>query len=207
MPLTLQIKSWRVRVWHSFEPCQEIFFFCFSPCTPVWKELLKLDTALVLWILEALSVWAAAVIEHLFLSPSLTRHGNPLSLVLSPKVSFRHQSQKTYSARGFIWDNLISCLKPKIIWILYEPDNLALGNPRHQMGKLKGFADLLFGAFIRAYVDVYMKLLYPSCFVRSSLAILSSLNGHSLRPVLQDTGGIHKGSRTVKAPTVLPSRE
>ena len=26
--------------------------------------------------------------------PALTRHGNPLSLVLSPKVSFRHQRQK-----------------------------------------------------------------------------------------------------------------
>ena len=35
---------------------------------------------------------------------------NPLSQVTIPKVSFRHQRQKAYSAR----DNFISCLKPKI---------------------------------------------------------------------------------------------
>ena len=35
-------------------------------------------------------------------------------------------------------------------------------NPRHHIGRLKGFAYLLFESFMRAYVDAYMKLLYPS---------------------------------------------
>ena len=43
---------------------------------------------------------------------------------------------------------------------------LPLGNPRHHIGKLKGFPYLLFEAFMRAYVDTHMKLLYPSCLVR-----------------------------------------
>ena len=43
---------------------------------------------------------------------------------------------------------------------------LPLVNPRHHIGKLKGFAYLLFEAFMQAYVDAYMKLLYPSCLVR-----------------------------------------
>ena len=43
---------------------------------------------------------------------------------------------------------------------------LPLVNPRHHIGKLKGFAYLLFEAFMRAYFDAYMKLLYPSCLVR-----------------------------------------
>ena len=78
--------------------------------------------------------------------PNLTRPGNPLSLVLSPKVSFRHQRKK-YSARGFIWYNFISYWKPKITWNLYEPDNLALGKPE---GKLKK------GSFI--YWSLYASL-------------------------------------------------
>ena len=43
---------------------------------------------------------------------------------------------------------------------------LPLVNPRHHIGKLKGFAYVLFEAFMRAYVDAYMKLLYPSCLAR-----------------------------------------
>ena len=43
---------------------------------------------------------------------------------------------------------------------------LPLVNPRHHIGKLKGFAYLLFEAFMRAYSDAYMKFLYPSCLVR-----------------------------------------
>ena len=43
---------------------------------------------------------------------------------------------------------------------------LPLVNPRHHIGKLKGFAHLLFEAFMRAHVDAYMKLLCPSCLVR-----------------------------------------
>ena len=43
---------------------------------------------------------------------------------------------------------------------------LPLVNQRHHIGKLKGFAYLLFEAFMRAYVDANMKLLYPSCLVR-----------------------------------------
>ena len=43
---------------------------------------------------------------------------------------------------------------------------LPLVNPRHHIGKLIGFAYLLFEAFMRAYVDAYMKLLYPSCLAR-----------------------------------------
>ena len=43
---------------------------------------------------------------------------------------------------------------------------LPLVNPRHHIGKLKGFAYLLFEAFMRAYFDAYMKLLYPLCLVR-----------------------------------------
>ena len=38
--------------------------------------------------------------------------------------------------------------------------------PRHHIGKLKGFAYLLFEAFMRAYVDAYMEPLYHSCLVR-----------------------------------------
>ena len=45
---------------------------------------------------------------------------------------------------------------------------LPLVNPRHHIGKLKGFAYVLFEAFLRAYVDAYMKFLYPSCLVRIS---------------------------------------
>ena len=56
-------------------------------------------------------------------------HGNPLSLVLSLKISFGYQRRKTYSARAFTWDNVIIWLKPKITWILYEPVNLAFGKP------------------------------------------------------------------------------
>ena len=44
---------------------------------------------------------------------------------------------------------------------------LPLVNQRHHMGKLKGFPYLLFEAFMRAYVEAYMKLLYPSCLVRA----------------------------------------
>ena len=43
---------------------------------------------------------------------------------------------------------------------------LPLVNPRHHIGKLKGFAYLLFEAFMRAYFDAYMKLLHPLCLVR-----------------------------------------
>ena len=43
---------------------------------------------------------------------------------------------------------------------------LPLVNPRHHIGELKGFAHLLFEAFMRAYFDSYMKLLYPLCLVR-----------------------------------------
>ena len=43
---------------------------------------------------------------------------------------------------------------------------LPLVNPRHHIDKLKEFAYLLFEAFMRAYVDAYMKLLHPSCLVR-----------------------------------------
>ena len=43
---------------------------------------------------------------------------------------------------------------------------LPLVNPRHHIGKLKGFAYLLFEAFMRAYFDAWMKLLYPLCLVR-----------------------------------------
>ena len=43
---------------------------------------------------------------------------------------------------------------------------LPLVKPRHHIGKLKGFAYLLFEAFMRAYVDAYMKLLFPPCLVR-----------------------------------------
>ena len=43
---------------------------------------------------------------------------------------------------------------------------LPLVNPRHHIGKLKGFAYLLFEAFMRVYFDAYMKLLYPLCLVR-----------------------------------------
>ena len=35
---------------------------------------------------------------------------------------------------------------------------LPLVNPRHRVGKLKGFAYLLFEAFMRAYFDAYMTL-------------------------------------------------
>ena len=43
---------------------------------------------------------------------------------------------------------------------------LPLVNPRHHIGMLKGFAYLLVKAFMRAYFDASMKLLYPSCLVR-----------------------------------------
>ena len=43
---------------------------------------------------------------------------------------------------------------------------LPLVNLRHHIGKLNGFAYLLFKAFMRAYFDAHMKLLYPSCLVR-----------------------------------------
>ena len=46
---------------------------------------------------------------------------------------------------------------------------LPSGYPRHHIGKLKGFAYFLFEAFMRAYVETYMKLLYPSCLVRRVL--------------------------------------
>ena len=44
---------------------------------------------------------------------------------------------------------------------------LPLVNPRHHIGKLKGFAYLLFEAFMQAY----MKFLYLSCLVRNSLQV------------------------------------
>ena len=60
---------------------------------------------------------------------------------------------------------------------------LLLGNPRHHIGKLNEFAYLLFEAFMRAYVDACMKLLYPSCFVRpffsNSLADVNMKTQHS----------------------------
>ena len=40
------------------------------------------------------------------------------------------------------------------------------GNLRHHIGKLKVLAYLLFEAFMRAYIDDIMKLLYPLCLVR-----------------------------------------
>ena len=43
---------------------------------------------------------------------------------------------------------------------------LPLVNPRHHIGKHKGFANLLFEAFKRAYFAAFMKLLYPLCLVR-----------------------------------------
>ena len=43
---------------------------------------------------------------------------------------------------------------------------LPLVNPRHHIGKLNGFAYLLFEAFMRSYVDAYMKLLDPLCLIR-----------------------------------------
>ena len=43
---------------------------------------------------------------------------------------------------------------------------LPLVNPRHHICIQKGLAYLLFEAFMRAYFDAYMKLLYPSCLVR-----------------------------------------
>ena len=38
---------------------------------------------------------------------------------------------------------------------------LPLVNPRHHIGKLKGFAFLLFEDFMRAYFDAYMKTFVP----------------------------------------------
>ena len=38
---------------------------------------------------------------------------------------------------------------------------LPLVNLRHQISKLKGFAYLLFEAFMRAYFDAYMKTFVP----------------------------------------------
>ena len=38
---------------------------------------------------------------------------------------------------------------------------LPLVNPRHPIGKLKGFAYLLFEAFMRAYFDAHMKPFVP----------------------------------------------
>ena len=35
---------------------------------------------------------------------------------------------------------------------------LPLGNPRHHIGKLRGFAYLLFEGFMRSYFDACMKL-------------------------------------------------
>ena len=52
---------------------------------------------------------------------------------------------------------------------------LPLVNPRHHIGKLKGFAYLLFEAFMRAYFDAYMKLLYPSCLVRARMYVLENV--------------------------------
>ena len=104
----------------------------------------------------------------IYLSPAPDETWEPFITSFEPKVSFRYQGQKTYSVIGFIWDNLISCLEPKIIWILYEYVNSAFGKPEawHHIGKLKGFANLLFEAFMRAYFDANMKLLYPLCLVR-----------------------------------------
>ena len=39
---------------------------------------------------------------------------------------------------------------------------LPLVNPRHHIDKLKGFAYLLFEAFMRAYFDAYVKLPFVS---------------------------------------------
>ena len=49
---------------------------------------------------------------------------------------------------------------------------LPLVNPRHHIGKLKGFAYLLFESFMGAYVDAHMKLWYPSCLVRIVCSLL-----------------------------------
>ena len=43
---------------------------------------------------------------------------------------------------------------------------LSLVNLRHHIGKIKGFAYLLFEAYMRAFLDANMKLLHPSCLVR-----------------------------------------
>ena len=51
---------------------------------------------------------------------------------------------------------------------------LPLVNLRHHIGKLKGFAYLLFEAFMRTYVDAYMKLLYPSCLVRAKPIVVTA---------------------------------
>ena len=50
---------------------------------------------------------------------------------------------------------------------------LPLVNPRHHLGKLKGFAYLPFKAFMWAYFDAYMKLLYHLCLVRLSKGLIS----------------------------------
>ena len=63
--------------------------------------------------------------------------------------------------------NIISCFKPKSFESYMNLLTLPLVNPRHHIGKLKGFPYLLFEAFMRAYFDAYMNLWYPSCLVRN----------------------------------------
>ena len=119
---------------------------------PVFKSLSRLDNFL-----------KYGDTGHQDISLPLTRHGNPLSLVLSPKVSIRYQGQKSYSVRGFIWIILLAVWNLKSFESYMNLLTLPLVNPRHHhIGKLKGIAFLLFEAFMRAYFDAYMKLLYPS---------------------------------------------
>ena len=89
----------------------------------------------------------------------LERHGNPLSLVLSPKVSFRHQRQKTYSARGFKWEISLAVWNRKSFESYKNLLTLPLVNPRHHIGKLKGFAYLLFEALSQLEVSYEIILL------------------------------------------------
>ena len=45
---------------------------------------------------------------------------------------------------------------------------LPLVNPRHHIGKVKGFACLLFEAFMRAHFRAYIKPFHSSCLVRKT---------------------------------------
>ena len=74
----------------------------------------------------------------------------PFITSFEPKglVWFKYQRQKTDSARGFVWDNLISCLNLKSCESYMNLLTLPLVNPRHHIVKLKGFAYLLSEAFL-----------------------------------------------------------
>ena len=113
----------------------------------------------LLWLC---SEWQGGLLTH------LTRHVYPLSLVLSPKVSFRYQRQKQTQIEVSYAIISLSIWNLKSFESYMNLLTLQLVSPRHHIGKLKWFAYLLFEA--RAYVDVYMKLLYPSCLVRTVMS-------------------------------------